>query len=630
MCGICGIVGFDDKNLLNKMCEAMVHRGPDDSGIYVDSGIGLGHRRLSIIDLKTGHQPVHNEDESVWIVFNGEIYNFKELRKELENKGHRFYTSTDTEVIVHSYEEYGDCCAEKFNGDFAFAIWDGSRKKLFLARDPIGVKPLYYTVLDGCLLFSSEIKSLLQYREFDKKLNYNALHRYLTFQYSPGPETMIEGIFKLQPGHTLTYTNGSPKISQYWDLNPSETINSESYICNTLLKLLKDSISRRLMSDVPLGAYLSGGLDSSVTVGLMSEMVDEPVKTFSVGFGAGEPIDELKYAKIVADHFGTEHHEIIIQPDAFKQFPRIIWHLDEPISDPAVIPTYFLSGYTKKYVTVVLTGEGGDEVFAGYEKYKLNMKIERLARFYRKVPSFISIPVVNACIMLSSEGSMLKRHLQFILESGEKDYNYIKSTQVFSETDKENLYSDSLKEPKRDELVDVVRPHFQKMRTQGFLAQMQYSDIKTWLVDDLLMKVDKTTMAHGIEARVPLLDKDFVEFSFGIPPYLKLNGTTGKYIFRKLASTFLPREIVERRKHGFTVPINQWLDGELKDIVSQVLSESSIHKEYFKYDYINNMLNNKTSKQDYSHKLWALLTFEIWHRLYMGNDVIGLKSPKAL
>lgn len=630
MCGICGIVGFDDKNLLNKMCDALIHRGPDDSGIFVDSGVGLGHRRLSIIDLKTGHQPVHNEDESIWIVFNGEIYNFKELRKELEDKGHKFYTYTDTEVIVHSYEEYGDYCAEKFNGDFAFAIWDGSRKKLVLARDPIGVKPLYYTVLDGCFLFSSEIKSLLQYREFDKKLNYNALHRYLTFQYTPGPETMIEGIFKLQPGHILWYTNGLLKISQYWDLNPSETINSESYICNTLLKLLKDSISRRLMSDVPLGAYLSGGLDSSVIVGLMSEMVDEPVKTFSVGFGVGEPVDELKYAKIVSDNFGTEHREVIIRPDAFSRLPEIIWHLDEPVSDPAVIPTYFLSEYTKKYVTVVLTGEGGDEVFAGYEKYKLNMNIERLARFYRKIPSFLSIPAVNACKMLSPEESMVKRQCQFILESGEADYNYVKSTQVFSEADKDDLYSDSLRQLRKDELVKVVRPHFQKMHKQGFLAQMRYADIKTWLPDDLLMKVDKTTMAHGVEARVPLLDKEIVGFSFGIPAGLKLNGATGKYIFRKLAGSFLPKEITERRKHGFTVPINQWLDGELKDIVSQMLSESSVHREYFRYKYIQNMLTNKTSKQDYSHKLWALLTFEIWHRLYIDNDMTGLKPPKII
>ncbi len=630
MCGICGIVGFDDENLLNKMCEAMFYRGPDDSGIFVDSLVGLGHRRLSIIDLKTGHQPVHNEDESIWIVFNGEIYNFKELRKELENRGHKFYTSTDTEVIVHSYEEYGDNCAEKFNGDFAFAIWDGDRKKLLLARDPIGVKPLYYTVCHGCLLFSSEIKSLLQYRDFDKKLNYNALHRYLTFQYTPGPETMIEGIFKLQPGHILTYIKESLNISQYWSIKSTEIINSESYFCNTLLMLLKESIRRRLMSDVPLGAYLSGGLDSSAIVGLMSEMMDKPVKTFSVGFGAGEPVDELKYAKIVADHFGTEHHEIIIQPDAFKHLARIIWHLDEPISDPAVIPTYFLSEYTKKYVTVVLTGEGGDEVFAGYEKYKLNKKIERMASFYRKVPSFISIPVVNACIMLSPEGSTIKRKLQFILESGEKDYNYIKSTQVFSETDKEELYSDSLREHKKDGIVDVVRPHFQKMRTQGFLSQMQYADIKTWLVDDLLMKVDKTTMAHGIEARVPLLDKEIVEFSFNIPSDLKLKGNTGKYVFRKLAGSFLPREIIERRKHGFNVPINQWLDGQLKDIVSQMLSESNVHKEYFKYKYINNLLNNKTSKMDYSYKLWALLTFEMWHRLYMDNDIVGTNLPRII
>jgi asparagine synthase (glutamine-hydrolysing) len=373
MCGICGVCNFDkshvDKKLLRQMCTVIKHRGPDDDGIFLDDHIALGMRRLSIIDLKTGHQPIHNEDESIWIVFNGEIYNYRELRQFLEQKNHRFYTSSDTEVIIHLYEELGDDCVTMLNGMFAFAIWDANKKKILLARDRIGIKPLHYIILNNKLIFGSEIKSILQDSEVKRKVNLKALHHFLAFEYVPAPETMFEAIKKLPPGHILICENGNVSVRKYWDLKfTNRNKQPITYYSDRIYELLKKSVERRLISDVPLGAFLSGGIDSSSIVGLMSELMDEPVKTFSIGFEE-ESYNELKYARIIAEQFETEHYEEIITPDAVNLVNKIIQYLDEPFADVSVFPTYLVSELARKHVTVVLSGDGGDEQFAGYDWY---------------------------------------------------------------------------------------------------------------------------------------------------------------------------------------------------------------------------------------------------------------------
>jgi asparagine synthase (glutamine-hydrolysing) len=594
MCGICGIVGFEDKNLLKKMCDVISHRGPDDSGMYLNTNIALGHRRLSIIDLKSGHQPIHNEDESIWIIYNGEVYNYLELRKDLEKQGHKFYTSSDTEVAVHLYEEFGDFCVKRLRGMFAFAIWDSNKEKLLLARDRIGIKPLYYTIHDGNFLFSSEIKSILQYEELKRGLNYTSLHHFFTYRVSTDSETIIKDIKKLLPGHILIFMNRKIKINQYWSLNIDPLSGkAEKYFFKRFQELLEESVRMRLMSDVPLGAYLSGGVDSSSVVSLMSSLVDDPIKTISVGFG--EPTDELEHAQLVADHFGTDHHELMVQYDNVpKLLPKIIWHMDEPVADPAIVPTYLMSELAKKHVTVILTGEGADELFAGYPKHKI-----------------------------------MSPYLKFIPESiRRKIYSYFPPSMVFTEKEKRELYSDRLlyntKGEKSTEEYD--KRYFKNTNMHGLLNQALEYEIKFWLPNYLLMKVDKMTMAHAVEARVPFLDHKLVEFSGTLPSNLKLRGLTGKYILRKSMSNILPNTIVKRKKHAFQVPLAKWFKGELKEVALQILSDFSLpNTDYFDRVYIQNIFKkyeesrNPLNKLRYCHQLWVLLVFALWHQIYIKN-----------
>lgn len=624
LCGICGIVGISDKELIKKMCDVIEHRGPDDHGYFIDDDVCLGNRRLSIIDIAEGHQPIHNEDESIWITFNGEIYNFLELKKELEKKGHKFYTNCDTEAIVHCYEEYGDECPKKLRGMFGFAIWDKNKNKLFLARDRLGKKPLYYTFVEGKFIFGSEIKSILQYEDVKRKVNLRALHHFLTLQYVPGPDTMFEGIFKLPQGCVLTYQNGKVKISKYWDINmkiPNE--GNEEYYSKAVLDLFKESVKIRLMSEVPLGVYLSGGIDSSAITGVMSSLIDEPVKTFTVGFG--HPTDEFKYANIVADHFSTDHKEITVKARSVEILPKVIWHFDEPVADPAALPTFLMSQATKKYVKVVLVGEGGDEVFAGYPKYKI---MRRLKHYQNTIPKTLRGNSVSKSLSFLAKtlpDSKTKKYVDFaagfISSWGNDAESYMKMCSPgFNEKEKRELYSEEFnKKIKNENTSDVFKPYFQK--NIDFVNKMVAFDMKVWMCDRLLMKVDKMTMAFSIEARAPFLDQILVDFANRMPIDIRI----GKYIFKKSMLRILPKEILKRKKHAFAVPISTWFDKELKDIASEILTK--LHKsEYFNKRYIDEHILKNTKKLMHDHQIWNLLNFEIWHKIFIEGD--NLAKPQ--
>lgn len=611
MCGICGIVGFEDKKLLKTMCDVISHRGPNDSGIYTDKNVGLGNRRLSIIDLAGGHQPISNEDESIWVTYNGEIYNYRELKEDLEKKGHKFYTGSDTEVLVHLYEEFGDYFVEKLRGMFAFAIWDSNKSKLLLGRDRLGIKPLYYVVDKGNFFFGSEIKSIIQYENIKREVNLQALHNFLTLQYVPGPATMFKNIKKLQPGNLVSFQDGKIKISKYWDLkiNISDVYSEESY-SKSLLELLKQSVKIRLMSEVPLGVYLSGGMDSSSVVALMSEFVEEPIKTYTVGFGF--KTDELKYARIVADYFETDHHELMVEPEMIKFLPDVVWHFDEPVADPAALPTYLMSKETKKYVTVVLVGEGGDETFTGYPKYNIALSVQKYEKIIPNIFKKMIIPRISYFLSKVPLNLKLKKYLEFASEftpilENRGDVFMKLSALGFDENEKKGLYNDEIKKIKFEE--SPIKSYVNK-RSDFFKGMILY-DSKVWLCDRLLMKIDKMTMANSIEARVPFLDHKLVEFMNNLPINLRLR----KYIFKKSMSKMLPKITLKRKKRGFVVPIDKWFEGELKEVTKNVLSKS----EFFNHKYISNILENVRRVRN-DHKLWNLLNFELWYKIYIEGD----------
>jgi len=628
MCGICGVYSFDkshvDKNLLRQMCTVIKHRGPDDEGIFLDDYIGLGMCRLSIIDLETGHQPIHNEDESIWIAFNGEIYNYKELRQFLEQKNHRFYTLSDTEVIIHLYEEFGDDCVTMLNGMFAFAIWDANKKKLVLARDRIGIKPLHYIILNNKLLFGSEIKSILQDADVKREVNLKALHHFLAFEYVPAPETMFKGIKKLLPGHMLIYEKGNVSLKKYWDLKfTNHNKQPIAYYSDQIYELLKKTVERRLISDVPLGAFLSGGIDSSSIVGLMTELMDEPVKTFSIGFEE-QSYNELKYARIIAEHFETEHYEEIIAPDAVNLVNKIIHYLDEPFADVSVFPTYLVSELARKHVTVVLSGDGGDEQFAGYDWYVAS----KLDEYYRKAPVVLKNGITKIIQKLpsSSQKKGFVNILQRFVEGSSLpvDGRHIRWQYFITDKERGYLYTKNLNNESHNlNSFDVINNYYLRDNTNDKLSKEQYVDIKMYLPDDILVKVDRMSMANSLEARVPFLDHEFVEFLATIPSDLKLHGLTTKYILKKTMSRLLPKEIIYREKRGFSIPMKNWLRDELRNLTLEVLSEKKVKENgYFKYDYVNKIMQQHLEgKRNNAHQLWALMTFELWHEMFIDQEV---------
>ncbi len=613
MCGICGIVGSSNKDLLDKMCQVMAHRGPDDKGVYLGENVGLGHQRLSIIDLGTGHQPIHNEDQSIWVILNGEIYNYKILCKELQAQGHTFYTKSDTEVIVHLYEEYGQDCVNKLLGMFALALWDAKQGKLFLARDRLGIKPLYYVHTSGKLLFASEIKSLLQYEAVTPRLNELALDRFLSFRFTPGADTVFSGIKKLLPGYTLCYEKGRISTQKYWDIEFNPASDNLKSLTENFYEKLKESISLRLMSEVPLGAYLSGGLDSSFIVGLMSGLMEKPVETFSVGFTEATH-NELGYAKLVAEHFHTRHHTLYAESKSSDLLEKIVWHLDEPLADAAVIPTYLMAQLTKQHVTVVLSGEGADELLAGYPKYKVLSLANTMSPI---LPAFGWDGLAD----LFSGNIDIYRLLSTLGSSRDRAKAYTRLVSVFSEEEKVALYTDRLKKiiSQQEPMEQFIKAYFNS--GPDLLSQLLMLDIKTWLPDDLLLKNDKMTMAHAVEARVPYLDHELVELMARIPAKYKLRWLQDKYILRKAMAGLVPKTICRRKKTGFTVPLGSWFAGELKNKVAGVLNKQTVCSQgYFNWEYVEYILGRNLNNQYYRRQFWALFTFAMWYKVFLADS----------
>lgn len=623
--------GFEDKSLLKEMCSILRHRGPDESGTFTDKNVGLGHVRLSIIDLETGRQPIYNEDESIAIVYNGEIYNFRDLREELEAKGHRFYTKTDTEVIVHAYEEYGFDCVKKFNGMFAFALWDSNKKHLFLGRDRSGIKPIYYTFLDdGTFLFASEVKAILLSPEIVRKLDMQAFHHYVNLRYVFGERTIFDGIKKLPAGHTAVVNQNGIKIKKYWDLEVKIEDYSEDYLIKKIPELLKEAVTRHMISDVPVGIYLSSGIDSSALVALASQLSEEPVKTFTMTFG--EPGDEHIDSRLVAEVFWTDHHEIPVEENnLLKDYPEMIWHADAPRRN---LYPYYLSKAVGKHVKVVLGGLGGDELFGGYEwKYQFAEDIESQRRNIPKSALDKLQRDSHALIKYISEYGLPEdidqfRYLKklYYLNSNVDLYLSVSSLdEVFVDDYLKNIYGDKLLNAPISPISELFKKYFEK---GDFINQILKADYKTKLTDDFLFVDDSMSMANSVESRVPFLDNELVEFAFTVPSHFKFNNYGGKHIFKKAMRQILPRSVINREKRGFGVDVFLRYKNELREYAQQLLSEGNLVKEgLIKKDYIDKILRHHPQPEMAKHYtlIWNLAMFEIWYEMYMKNE--DIKRP---
>lgn len=620
MCGICGIVAFDKdflitKNLISEMNDQIKHRGPDDSGYYIKGNVALAHRRLSIIDLGGGHQPLTNEDGSVWITFNGEIFNYQELRTELELKGHQFRTNSDTEAIVHAYEEYGEDCPTKLRGMFAFAIWDEHRCRLLIARDRLGKKPLYYYKNNQFLIFASEIKALLAHPEVKTDIDLTSLDRYLSLRYVPGPQTMLKNIFKLQPGHTLVYDEHGLHINCYWQLEFNHRAARPLIEEVTEFRdLLKDCVKMRLMSDVPLGVFLSGGIDSSSIVALMSELGVDKINTFSIGYQDDKESNELDYARIVARHFHTEHYELNLEPQTFGDFiPELVWYMDEPVADTAAIPLYFISKLSRQHVTVVLSGEGADELLAGYSIYQRMLTMEKIHKFY-----YLLAPIIQPITFGLPKSTKTRKYL--LLASLPFELRYRGVANALSDELKHEIWPTS---PIKDaqQINRLFAEYYQLVRNEDRLNQMLFLDTKVWLPDDLLVKADKMTMANAQELRTPFLDHKLVEYAANAPVSLKLFNGTGKYLLKAAMANSLPQEIINRPKKGFPTPIKRWLTGKLGQQTRDILLQTnSATRRYFDIKRVEGLINEHIDgRVDRKEELFTLLIFEYWHRRFLGS-----------
>ena len=622
MCGICGFCFSDKKpvdlNILKKMTTTLQRRGPDDEGYFTGAGVALGHRRLSIIDLDTGKQPIHNEDETIYVVFNGEIYNFPELKKELEEKGHRFYTKTDTEVLVHLYEEREEQCVESLAGMFAFAIWDGKKRKLFLARDRIGIKPLYYAYNGKAFAFASEPKALLQLPWVEGRLDPQGLSHYLSYDFIPAPYCIYENIRKIPPGHQVIYQDGALRCESYWDLDLRDRFDgnlNEKELCELIWREFCRVVKAHLISDVPLGVLLSGGIDStSVLAALRYEGVDD-VKTFSIGFDDSS-FDESRYFRRAASFFETEHHEEVLAPQKLIEIiPEVASILDEPLADASIMPTYLLSRFTKGYVKVALGGDGGDELFAGYPTYQAFL----LARYYGKIPwvlRYFTEAVVKRLPVSFDNMSLDFRAKKFIngipYPSVERHYRWMGT---FPPEEKGELLAPGIKRRLEDlNSFDLLHDYLRDKAFSSELGKLLYLDTKLYLQDGVLAKVDRASMAHGLEVRVPFLDHRFVELVTGIPERLKLKGFTTKYIWKRAIKDRIPNEIARRRKKGFGIPIGKWFCGELKGLTLELLAEERLKKQgIFNPAVVKNLVSDHLARRvDNRKKLWNLLIFQLW------------------
>jgi asparagine synthase (glutamine-hydrolysing) len=621
-------------HLLDRMCRIIKHRGPDDQGMMVRGTVALGMRRLSIIDLAGGHQPISNETQDVTVVFNGEIYNYRDLQRELEARGHRFQTHSDTETIVHAYEEYGPSCVEHFRGMFAFALWDEKEKTLFLARDRAGKKPLYYTLTkEGTLVFGSELKSLLQHPEVSREVNPAALDAYFTLGYVPDPLGIYEGIYKLAPGHHLSFAEGAIKIKQYWDFSyRAEDITPRAEATDyleELRSLLDEAVRVRLVSDVPLGAFLSGGIDSSAVVGLMARHMSQPVKTFSIGFHE-DSFNELKYARVAARHFGTEHQEFIVTPDICDIVDELAWHFDEPFADSSAIPTYMVSKLARQHVTVILSGDGGDELFAGYTRYVTDRKRGNFALLPRLVRQQLMQPISQRL----PHGAWGRNYLYNVaLDPLER---YLDSVSVFTTLNKHSLYTGDFQAQLR--AADSRLPSFQdlaaRISSREPLDALLYIDSKTYLPGDILTKVDRMSMAASLEARAPLLDHKLIEFVTRIPARLKMKGNETKHIFKQAIADFVPAEILNRPKQGFGVPIQQWINQQLRGRIRETLTGSRARSRgLVEPRYVHLLLDeHERNRRDHSTQLWALFMLELWQQTFQdaGAARLDFESDAAL
>jgi asparagine synthase (glutamine-hydrolysing) len=628
-CGICGFVGLSDKKLLAKMCESIRHRGPDHTGYFIDKGVGLGIDRLKIIDLVSGAQPIHNEDGSIWVVFNGEIYDYTKLRNELVKLGHVFYTESDTECIVHAYEQWGDECVTHLRGMFALAVWDSLKKKLYLARDRFGKKPLYYRLVEGIFLFGSEIKSILQYEPFKRKLNLQAMDYFFAFMYIPTPLSIFEGIQKFPPAHYGTYENGKLTLTQYWDfkIQPVEDPDEDAII-DQLYAKLKEAVNIRMRSDVPLGAFLSGGIDSSTVVSLMSKLSPIPVKTVSIGFN--EEMSEVKYSRLVAEILHTEHHEYTVTPNVFEILPKLISYFDEPFADHSMIPTYYLSEVTRKQVTVALSGDGGDELFMGYPF----LKDPRSYVLYSKVPSPIRKPALRAVRRLPFN-KQFKRMANHAIE---KDYGEQSFTQRFSMrvsmNDRKGLMSlysrDLLSNHEPIDPYEYLSRLSNESCSSSDLDSADYTTVRSYLEEDILVKVDRMSMAVSLEVRCPLLDNELSALVQTIPANYKMRGFTTKYIFKKMAvqKGLVPKEIAYRKKQGFGAPIESWFQKEWKELTTQVL-DPVVTKGYTKIFDQERVKSLMREPYVNSNKLFALIVFVIWYKMYIDGDMVKEICLKA-
>ena len=617
---MCGFAAFHDPDGLTPdpawlagAARALRHRGPDDEGFLAEPGAGLAFRRLSIVDVHTGHQPLSNEDGTVWIAYNGEIYNHASLRRELEAHGHRYRTQSDTETIVHAYEQWGEDCVRRFDGMFAFAIWDRPRRRLFVARDRVGIKPLYWTRTGGGWAFASEIKALLAFPGVARRARAESVVEHLTLRYCASPGTLFEGIHKLPPGHSLAIENGRDTLRRWWrpEFEPRLDPSDDDALAEVESRL-EASVRSHLMSEVPLGALLSGGVDSSLVVALMSRILERPVQTFSVGFDAPGPYSELPFARRVAEHCRTDHHEIVVgAADLLRELSQLVWHQDEPVSEPAAIPTFLVTQLARDTVTVVLTGEGGDELFAGYPKYA----VEPYARALAHLPGLLRDPLLDHVVDRLPFGF---RKLQVVG----------RSARFRDEGDRLAAWFAGFAGPERGRLLGpTLRAHaaagaepFRRALADSTarvpLDRMLDVDLRLWLCDDLLMKMDKMSMAASVEARVPLLDNALIDWALRLSPRHKIRGLEGKVLLKRLARKLLPAEVVDRPKVGFTVPLSPWFRGPLRELLADtLLAPACLGRGYFEPAVLRGYVEDHLAgRRDRGRELWTLLTLELWHR----------------
>lgn len=629
MCGICGRFVFDpgthvQPELIAGMLGTIRHRGPDDEGMYLGPQVGLGHRRLSIIDLEGGHQPLCNEDESVWVVFNGEIYNYRELQSFLVAKGHTLRTKSDTEVIVHLYEELGKDCIAKLRGMFAIALWDKRRRLLLLARDRVGIKPLYYYIGDTFLSFGSEIKAVLADPEVKREIDYGMIHRFLTFLYMPGDQTLLKNVYKLPPGSFLVLKDGEVSPQKYWDLHfdrPTDPLSLKAAE-KELVEHLDEAVRLHMISDVPIGFLLSGGVDSTAMLSFTVGKTDQPISTYTIGFQEPGLADERPYARLAAQHFNTEHHEMTITARDFADvLPKYIWHMEEPVCEPPAIALYYVSKMARQYVKVLISGEGGDEAFAGYPEYRNLPWLETVKTALGPLNG-----AARSVLALASRITNSARLAKYVplMDLPLENYYYSRTSSPFTlfNRDISKLCSPAfLAHADKIRSLDVVRKCFAATNATRLLEKMLYVDTKTWLPDDLLLKADKMTMANSLELRVPFLDHKVLEFAASLPADYKVKGFKRKYVLKRVLEGRVPRQILHRKKAGFPVPYQSWIRKELQSTVWDVLDDrTTVNRGYFERTAVQKILQENRSRGYYSKEIFSLVALELWHRAFVDSS----------